>query len=161
MIDLVNVILFLKENKFLIISSFTLQETDGLEDEKNELENEIQTLQQQKEQLEFLLKAHQPLCKAHLNGSGIMIKSEPLDINESVSNCNQFHNRPNSLSLITSSGNVNSLGIPLTTPSSGIITLGLDSMVDGHTGLTPLTGIHSNHNGMHTPASMATTLISL
>jgi len=36
------------------------------------------------------------------------------------------------------------LGIPMSTPSSGIvITLGLDSMLDGHTGLTPITGVPS------------------
>jgi len=142
-----------------------LNETEELEDEKNNLENEIQTLQQQKEQLEFLLKAHRPLCKRHLNGSRITIKSEPVDINDSMGNCHQLPHRPNSLQLINGSSNINSVGIPLSTPSSGIITLGLDSMVDGHTGLTPLTGMPvqcSNQNGsINTPSMNTTTLISL
>ncbi|XP_051900917.1 fos-related antigen 1a [Pristis pectinata] len=38
-------------------------ETDQLEDEKSELQKEIAELQKEKERLEFVLEAHQPICK--------------------------------------------------------------------------------------------------
>uniref|UniRef100_A0AAV2KEP5 Protein c-Fos n=1 Tax=Knipowitschia caucasica TaxID=637954 RepID=A0AAV2KEP5_KNICA len=42
----------------------TLQaETDELEDEKSSLQNDIANLQKEKERLEFILAAHQPICK--------------------------------------------------------------------------------------------------
>ncbi|KAG7466402.1 hypothetical protein MATL_G00164430 [Megalops atlanticus] len=42
----------------------TLQaETDILEDEKSTLQNEIASLMKEKEQLEFILAAHKPICK--------------------------------------------------------------------------------------------------
>ncbi|XP_043541179.1 fos-related antigen 1-like, partial [Chiloscyllium plagiosum] len=38
-------------------------ETDELEDVKSGLQNEIADLQKEKERLEFILEAHQPICK--------------------------------------------------------------------------------------------------
>ncbi|XP_064621477.1 fos-related antigen 1-like isoform X2 [Lineus longissimus] len=140
-----------------------VDETDVLEDEKNDLENEIQSLQQQKEQLEFLLQAHKPLCKmanldAHPCNANLItscpsslpmpvqpmkmdrvnIKSEPNDMR-----MGQHHsmNRPNTLPIMKKTletPTCSELGLTMTTPSNGIFTFGLDSMVDGHTGLTPL-----------------------
>uniref|UniRef100_A0AAQ5X3V6 Protein c-Fos n=1 Tax=Amphiprion ocellaris TaxID=80972 RepID=A0AAQ5X3V6_AMPOC len=40
-----------------------LQETDQLEDEKSSLQNDIANLLKEKERLEFILAAHQPICK--------------------------------------------------------------------------------------------------
>uniref|UniRef100_A0A4W3GVL8 FOS like 1, AP-1 transcription factor subunit a n=1 Tax=Callorhinchus milii TaxID=7868 RepID=A0A4W3GVL8_CALMI len=40
-----------------------LQETDELEEKKADLEKEIAELQKEKEKLEFILAAHQPVCK--------------------------------------------------------------------------------------------------
>lgn len=40
-----------------------LQETDELEDEKSSLQNDIANLLKEKERLEFILAAHQPICK--------------------------------------------------------------------------------------------------
>ena len=40
-----------------------LQETDKLEDEKSNLQNDIANLLKEKEKLEFILAAHQPICK--------------------------------------------------------------------------------------------------
>lgn len=55
--------------------------------------------------------------------------------------------RPTSFPLLSrplQPGLSQALGLPISTPSSGIvITLGLDSMLDGHTGLTPVTGFPS------------------
>lgn len=45
----------------LPLSSF--QETDKLEDEKSGLQNDIANLMKEKERLEFILAAHQPICK--------------------------------------------------------------------------------------------------
>lgn len=42
---------------------FPLQETDQLEDEKSSLQNDIANLLKEKERLEFILAAHQPICK--------------------------------------------------------------------------------------------------
>ncbi|XP_029648530.1 fos-related antigen 2 [Octopus sinensis] len=41
-----------------------IQETVKLEEERSHLEDEIQTLKQQKDRLEFILQAHRPDCKA-------------------------------------------------------------------------------------------------
>uniref|UniRef100_H3BWN5 Protein c-Fos n=1 Tax=Tetraodon nigroviridis TaxID=99883 RepID=H3BWN5_TETNG len=38
------------------------KETDQLEDEKSSLQNDIANLLKEKERLEFILAAHQPIC---------------------------------------------------------------------------------------------------
>lgn len=40
-----------------------MQETDQLEDDKSNLQNDISNLLKEKERLEFILAAHQPICK--------------------------------------------------------------------------------------------------
>ncbi len=42
---------------------FLKQETDELEDEKSTLQNDIANLLKEKERLEFILAAHNPICK--------------------------------------------------------------------------------------------------
>ncbi|ESO96568.1 hypothetical protein LOTGIDRAFT_89661, partial [Lottia gigantea] len=44
-------------------TNILVKETEKLEGEKSALEDDIQQLQKQRDQLEFILKAHQPLCK--------------------------------------------------------------------------------------------------
>merc|ERR1711976_144488 len=44
------------------LTNSLINESEGLEEEQAKLEEEIQSLQSQKEQLEFLLEAHKPLC---------------------------------------------------------------------------------------------------
>lgn len=123
-----------------------IQETEDLEEEQAELQQDIQSLQQQKEQLEFLLQAHKPRCQVS-GGNQVKIKTEPeegpqdLVIKhlpqaikaEPTESCTS---RPTSLPI--SSSVTEATGVTINTPSS--VLLGLDSMVDGHTGLTPLTG---------------------
>jgi len=136
-----------------------MNESDNLEEEKASLENEIQALQQQKEQLEFLLQAHTPMCNVKhkirdivvktepgLNVSAIVVKPDPDRLNNSIQQTIS-NSRPNSLAIaspaINTTTNVTmATGVPITTPSSGVgfTLIGLDSMVDGHTGLTPVTG---------------------
>ncbi|CAG09143.1 unnamed protein product [Tetraodon nigroviridis] len=50
-----------QRNSFTFLSA--LQETDQLEDEKSSLQNDIANLLKEKERLEFILAAHQPICK--------------------------------------------------------------------------------------------------
>ncbi len=134
-----------------------INETENLEEEKASLENEIQTLQQQKEQLEFLLKAHKPMCSAKLPAeqaaSGLVVKAEPTD----GTGAPATSARPNSLPLVittaapvpvrtlpiavTSANVTEAIGISISTPTTGVFntTLSLDIMTGEHTGLTPLT----------------------
>jgi len=60
--------------------------------------------------------------------------------------------RPNSLVAPAVSGS-QVAGVSITTPSAGInvYTLGLESMLDGHTGLTPITGLPVSLAGLSTP----------
>lgn len=107
------------------LTNTLLSESEDLEEEQAKLEEEIQTLQQQKEQLEFLLQAHRPLCP----------KKFASDERE-----NNGSQRPNSLPVTSAFPRVSeATGIPISTPSSGVFNFGLESMLDGHTGLTPLT----------------------
>lgn len=132
-----------------------INETENLEEEKAELETEIQNLQQQKEQLQFLLEAHKPACKhnPHMSNSVAPVKSEhDLMSNIAVSFGGHVHtatttahqpiqSRPSTLPLrMTQLPTTSAPGIPITTPSGGVFShLGLDTLLDGHTGLTPLT----------------------
>jgi len=129
-----------------------VEETEQLEEEKGNLEVEIQSLQQQKDQLEFILQAHRPLCKAsHSQNSElnlVKVKAEPNNESSACSAKNltmSSTQRPSTLALVKRERKENvdvsvstATGIPITTPSSGFFTFGLDSMVD-HTGLTPIT----------------------
>lgn len=135
----------------LKISHFIFQETDGLEKERDNLELEIQTLQQEKEQLDFILQAHHPLCKVdnnktkqqQFNTPSIKVKAEPLE--NSLNSC--ATTRPSTLSFKPEKAT----GIPITTPSNGFY-FTLDNMVD-HTGLTPIT---NGPNTCSTEASRTT-----
>lgn len=121
-----------------------INESEGLEDEQAKLEEEIQSLQAQKEQLEFLLEAHKPLCSKKSQTGG----QDTLKVESS-----HPFSRPTSLPLRSTTVTTRpppttvaeSIGIPITTPSSGcaVFNFGLEAMMDGHTGLTPITGAPS------------------
>jgi len=133
------------------LTNSLINESEGLEEEQAKLEEEIQSLQSQKEQLEFLLEAHKPVCSkkcqtssgstvtitGSIGASGIKME-KPLSPPSS---------RPTSLNIKprVSSIIAESAGIPITTPSSGVnvFNFGLEAMMDGHTGLTPITGTPS------------------
>lgn len=159
-----------------------LNETEGLEEEQANLEDEIQKLQSEKEQLEFLLEAHRPLCKvsstAPVSSYNVTITSSAgqpaIKLEKSLTPPPQ---RPTSLGITTTTVPVvtNATGIPISTPSNGIsvFNFGLEAMVDGHTGLTPLTGhppscgsqVHRSDNASITSSaptlSSPTTLMAL
>jgi hypothetical protein len=159
-----------------------LNETEGLEEEQAHLEDEIQKLQSEKEQLEFLLEAHRPLCKvsstAPVSSYNVTITStagQPaIKLEKSLTPPPQ---RPTSLGIATTTvpAVTNATGIPISTPSNGIsvFNFGLEAMVDGHTGLTPLTTnppscssqVHRSENASITSSaptlSSPTTLMAL
>lgn len=160
----------------LVFLFFSFQETESLEQKKENLQTEIQQLQIQKEELEFLLEAHKACCR--LNNSSppsppdikpiVFPIMDPKDMHVRVK---QDHNgdahvlthqqpqrrmvsggngaklpRPNSLPVaaaFTPAGpkggsSVSEVaGVPITTPSSGI-PLNFESLMEGGTGLTPV-----------------------
>ena len=162
--------------------------------------------------MEFLLKAHRPICDKHIIESvprlhdesccavrpsevsvpadlssmastdghryspvpasavPMTIKQEVFDDDDSSSRCSTDSmmapsvvdqvlaaptttataDRPSTLA-IGRHTNATFSKVAITTPSramSGVYTIGLDSLVDGHTGLTPLTGMSSIHTGL-------------
>jgi len=129
-------------------------ETEKLEKDRDSIQDEIHTLQQQKDQLEFILQTHQPLCKAETTpappqnmDSRVKVKAEsslsPCSRSKTVVTSSGSSVRPSSLPLIKQEKKdidvsvSTATGIPITTPSSGFF-FTLDNMVD-HTGLTPIT----------------------
>lgn len=172
-----------------------INETENLEEEKAELENEIQGLQQQKEQLQFLLEAHKPACKhnqhLHMNTTPVKVEHDIMttiahsftgagqmnQVYTSTTMQQQQQSRPTSLPLRTTQPQSmytvsSSLGVPITTPSGGVFShLGLDTVFEGHTGLTPLTSgpscssqvqqQHRNSSDSSPSESPNSTLISL
>lgn len=164
-----------------------VEETEKLEAEKSDLENEIHSLQQQKDQLEFILQAHVPICKVDSSGS-FTVKSEPME-SAMPMNCSSRSSaghsasnggRPTSLSLDRQRNGEMPVvvscatGVPISTPSSGLFTYtSLDSLVEGSTGLTPLTSgpgmggvscasqVHRSESESGSEAVGSPTLISL
>jgi len=146
------------------------KETDGLEQKKQSLQSEIQTLQSQKEHLEFLLEAHKANCRlagtdaqppsppdvkpiipsSYDEDSVIAPMSEPSPPKKpmlaDLASCGgNKPSRPSSLPVSvfqpkpipTTISEV--AGVPITTPSAGIA-LNFDSLMEGGTGLTPVSG---------------------
>ncbi|KAK0164620.1 hypothetical protein PV328_003230 [Microctonus aethiopoides] len=165
-----------------------LEETEGLEQKKQNLQEEINQLQQAKEELEFILQAHRAVCRLRessppdikpiVKSDLIMDQSqhqhqqqqfsEPDKRDLMTADCNrpnrpnslpvgfENNNRPNSLPIFTAPKSrpdtlqfktvetpsfmktANEVvGVPITTPSSGI-PFNFDSLMEGGTGLTPV-----------------------
>lgn len=163
-----------------------LQETEGLEEKKQGLQQEIQQLQIQKEELEFLLEAHKACCRlsgstgpqsppdvkpivypaSGLEDKMIRVKQEMDDPNTTAAvplshptapkrpalasdaTAGVKPSRPNSLPVATAFTPSHStlkaavavsevVGIPITTPSTGI-PFNFESLMEGGTGLTPV-----------------------
>lgn len=124
---------------------FVIQETDGLEEKRQNLQNEIQILNCQKEELEFILEAHKATCKLQQANNRHMQhqapKAKPLE--ESKVNRLKTYNRPNTLPLSSnfnntdggnstrnkSSPDLSGLSTSLNTPSTGLFQF--DSLMDG------------------------------
>lgn len=84
-----------------------------MEAEKSDLENEIQSLQQERDQLEFLLQAHVPICKVDSQAGSFKIKAEPTDLtsltNSAAAACTSSQLSFTSASLPLSSASSSSL----------------------------------------------------
>ncbi|XP_015927640.1 fos-related antigen 1 [Parasteatoda tepidariorum] len=105
------------------LTSNLMNETDGLEERRSLLQNEIHMLTLQKEELEFILEAHKSTCKLHLHSSK---NNKSVDVKPNVNRLKPY-NRPNSLPLSSSfnSNNENkspsdALNSVLNTPSNGL-----------------------------------------
>ncbi|XP_043243814.1 protein fosB-like [Amphibalanus amphitrite] len=141
----------------------TLQaETDELEMERSALEREIRHLQAQKEELHFLIESHRPCCRIGKENEpapaptrrSFVVKQEPAEeatvpqaapylgqpavsagLEQTVPQAGPARQaRPTSLALVPSSGP----GVAINTPSHGL-GLNFDSLMEGGTGLTPVT----------------------
>ncbi|XP_063878487.1 transcription factor kayak-like isoform X3 [Scylla paramamosain] len=180
------------------------EETDELEEKKTELQTEIQLLQQQRDELEFLLATHKAVCRRHVPAAPaptpfvtsaapvsvapvstaatvantavrvvkktVVVKEEPMEdevvleeeeevkIPPSVANNNSRPRRPTSLNVAPvalRTPSVADLGVSIETPSTGLRGFNFDSMMEGGTGLTPVTsgtGLTPVHTGL-TPLS--------
>merc|ERR1711976_65604 len=110
------------------LTNSLITESEGLEDEQAKLEEETQSLQSQKEQLEFLLEAHKPLCSkkcqtASTTASTMTVASSvgaPMIKVEKPSS--PPSSRPTTLAIMPNAARTvvtESTGIPITTPSNG------------------------------------------
>lgn len=160
------------------------EECNSLEGANANLEQSIEQLRQQKEQLEFILQAHQPTCDMTNGGGHSVLKSQPrvvlnnklppatvaksfANVKATDSNNNAHIARPTSLSLarpaktdalpLVTPGTIAAVtGIPITTPSSLLPTgLSFDLLLDEQSGLTPLVPV------LPTPVLEVTTPSSL
>jgi hypothetical protein len=137
-----------------------LAETECLEDEKLKLEKEITNLQRQRTQLEFVLEAHSSRCCHVINTNSIAnnnqmfdnipIKVEAPDDNPgfpSATGGSLTFDRPSSLALRLSgaapTNGCSDICVGGNSTPMCFNSLGLDCMIDGHTGLTPITGTPS------------------
>jgi len=105
-----------------------LLETEQLEQESSRLEREIEQLRRQKHQLEFVLEAHKPTCRAVL----------PLPTNTAQSHQIKLEKPEQMLAPSTSVMRPNSLPIPATCRGSVVTTSSSVFSFDTSTGLTPM-----------------------
>lgn len=109
-----------------------INETENLEEEKAELENEISHLMKQKDELQFVLDAHKSACPR--------LGQAPPPVTAVPSTMSYPMTRPSTLPLRTTQAPATTAPVSITTPSSGLsFNMGLEALIDGHTGLTPLT----------------------
>merc|ERR1712088_1064648 len=159
--------------------TMTLQEeVDQWEEKKKALWEEIQALRAQKEELKFILDAHQNMCKRNkpqqftLPEAQVAVKVEPMSefLNGVMEDVNQVHSttmattstvgkasRPASLNLGVKSNCVRSIeGIAIDTPTNVFTSLNFESLMEGRSGLTPtniLTPVSISFNGaLNTPS---------
>lgn len=86
------------------------QETQQLESEGQKLEREIENLRRQRDQLQFVLEAHKPVCHGG-NDLSEMIKPEPMPL---VSAIGASAVRPTSLPIVTSTATSSAMNVDLT-----------------------------------------------
>merc|ERR1712217_583562 len=132
-----------------------VDQTESLQDEvnlwegkKKALQEQIQQLQEEKNQLEFILEAHKSVCSRVSSESAldvkpittteprVLVKSEP-ELQQSTVRVAQKPKRPSSLLVGNGSNSLSSLNIPIETPTNVMTQLDFNALMDGRTGLTP------------------------
>merc|ERR1712133_127032 len=146
----------------------TLQEEVELwEGKKRVLQEQIQALQSEREELQFILEAHRSVCTRGVLGvrsqniqsnivnlgPRVVVKTEP-EVQETSTHLThaeameqQQHNvsitpkfkpkRPSSLTVTPTPISLSSLNIPIETPTNVMNQLDFNALMDGRTGLTP------------------------
>ncbi|KAK7081150.1 hypothetical protein SK128_006545 [Halocaridina rubra] len=185
-------------------------ETDCLEEKKSDLQQEIQLLQQQREELKFLLDTHKLVCRKRFHNAtcdatittvaaainttaaapttitsittshhdiikkpalvlteDVLVKEEPEDNEDEFIHLDKPQEiistrprRPTSLAVAPVAFRTSSmaeLGVPIETPSAGLRGLNFDSMMEGGTGLTPVTSGGTGLTPLHTGLTPLTT----
>nr|CAI5845497.1 unnamed protein product [Callosobruchus analis] len=127
--------------RYSIVLGFVLQETEELERKKQDLQDELQQLRQLKDQLEYILEAHQADCR--------MQDRSPPDVKPF--NNNIYAADDDKFDQV--------IGGPLTTPSTGMM-FNFESLMGGGTGLTPVNAPLApsscgTQQRNHVPVSMA------
>jgi len=138
-------------------------QVDDWEDKKRALQEQIQTLQNEREELQFILEAHKSVCTRNVGGSRtnglshhhlgprVVVKTEP-EVQDTVTLTHLTHveamevqqvtstfkpKRPSSLFVTATSNSLSSLNIPIETPTNVMSQLDFNALMDGRTGLTP------------------------
>lgn len=145
----------------------TLQEeVDLWEGKKRVLQEQIQALQSEREELQFILDAHKSVCTRGVLGvrsqniqnnivnlgPRVVVKTEPelqetsthlthaeaMEQQQNVSIIPKFKpKRPSSLTVTPTPISLSSLNIPIETPTNVMNQLDFNALMDGRTGLTP------------------------
>merc|ERR1712002_123744 len=145
----------------------TLQEeVDLWEGKKRVLQEQIQALQSEREELQFILDAHRSVCTRGVLGvrsqniqnnivnlgPRVVVKTEPevqetstrlthaeaMEQQQNVSIIPKFKpKRPSSLTVTPTPISLSSLNIPIETPTNVMNQLDFNALMDGRTGLTP------------------------
>jgi len=142
----------------------TLQhEVEQWEDKKRVLQEQIQALQNEREELQFILDAHKTVCTRGVSatrstglpnniaclGPRVVVKTEP-EVQDTVTHLTHAEameeqhvsttckpKRPSSLFVTHTSNSLSSLNIPIETPTNVMNQLDFNALMDGRTGLTP------------------------
>jgi len=130
-------------------------EVDGWEKRNRQLEDEIAALKAEKEEMAFILAAHQTSCKLQtgmLNGEEVFVKTETVEdpvtsvmVQVTPEPLTSKPQRPASLSFQPRTIE----GVSIDTPSNAI--LSFDTLMEGRTGLTPTSILSPLKGSLNTP----------
>lgn len=140
------------------LTNSLIAETEALENEKVKLEKELDNLYRQTHELQFVLESHSKRCQMINNTTNAdpsdllttpvdltAIKVEKPDAKFNSGNRTVGHGmgRPTSLPINSSIATKTLTNMPFSSSTGMPCPLTLDFMADGHTGLTPITGLPS------------------
>merc|ERR1719348_453481 len=153
----------------------TLQmEVNNWEEKKRMLQDEIHSLQAQKEELQFILEAHKSVCKqsqarpmvskSELSEPKVVVKAEPPTEMETVRHLTHAEAmdqvQVHSITNLKSNSMRSIEGIPIDTPTNAITSLNFDALMDGRTGLTPTNVLTPININLSTSVSLNTPSVS-